>query len=113
MAYKNNNMSAPPRIIAEVPVTYGEMIEVLTKLGYSQEFDGKSNRYVNEKHESMVLLPVGAPEETLDKLYVAVASFRLYLQGVIKDEESLIHMIQKNRLKKSKKTANTKQKISA
>ncbi len=109
MNYKNNNMSAPPRIIAEVPVTYGEMIEVLTKLGYILEFDGKSNRYVNEKHDSMVLLPVGAPDEILDKVYVAVASFRLYLQGVIKEEESLIHMIQKNRLKKSKKTANIRQ----
>jgi hypothetical protein len=109
MSYNNINMSSPPRIIAEVPVTYGEMIAVLTKLGYSQEFDGKANRYVNEKHKSMVLLPVGAPEETLDKLYVAVASFRLYLQGVIKDEESIIHMIQKNRLRKRKKVADIRQ----
>ena len=87
------------------------MIEVLTKLGYRQEFDGKSNRYINEKYESMVLLPVGAPDETLDKLYVAIASFRLYLQGVIKNEESLIHTIQKNRLKKSKKTTKMEQQV--
>jgi hypothetical protein len=102
-------MSTPPRIIAEVPVTYGEMIEILTKLGYSQEFDGKANRYVNEKHKSMVLLPVGAPNDILDKLHVAIASYRLYMQGVIKEEESLIHMIQKNRLKKGKKAANNRQ----
>jgi hypothetical protein len=113
MSSKNINMSSPPRIIAEVPVTYSEMIEVLTKLGYHQEFDGKVNRYVNEKHDSMVLLPVGAPNETLDKLHVAVASFRLYLQGIIKEEESLIYMIQKNRLKKNKKTADTKQPVAA
>jgi hypothetical protein len=98
-------MSTPPRIIAEVPVTYGEMIEVLTKLGYSQEFDGKSNRYVNEKYKSMILLPVGSPDDILDKLYVAIASYRFYMQGVIKSEESIIHLIQKNRLKKAKKTA--------
>jgi hypothetical protein len=109
MSYKSINMSSPPRIIAEVPVTYGEMIEVLTKLGYSQEFDGKANRYVNEKHNSMVLLPVGAPDEILDKLHVAIASFRLYLQGVIKEEESIIQMIQKNRVKRSKKATNNRQ----
>ena len=102
-------MSTPPRIIAEVPVTYGEMIEVLTKLGYTQEFDGKSNQYVNEKHKSRVLLPVGSPDEILDKLYVAIASYRLYMQGVIKQEESIIHMIQKNREKKSKKQAKSRQ----
>lgn len=108
MNYKNNVMSTPPRIISEIPVTYGEMIEVLTKLGYSQESDGKGNRYVNDKHKSMVLLPIGAPDEILDKLYVAIASYRLYMQGVIKEEESLIYMIQKNRLKKRKKGANSK-----
>jgi hypothetical protein len=102
-------MSTPPRIIAEVPVTYGEMIEVLAKLGYSQEFDGKNNRYVNEQYKSVVLLPVRSLSEILEKVYVAIASNHLYMQGVIKQEESLIYMIQKNRLKKSKKVANSKQ----
>ena len=106
-------MSTTPRIISEVPVTYGEMIEVLTKLGYHQEFDGKSNRYVNEKYDSYVLLSTKLPEQILEKAYVALYSSHLYLQGVIKDEESLIHMIQKNRLKKSKKTTNTKQQVTA
>ena len=95
-------MSTIPRIISEVSVTYGEMIEVLTKLGYSQEFDGKNNRYVNEKHKSVVLLPVRSLDEILEKVYVAIASSHLYLQGVIKNEESLIHTIQKNRLKNRK-----------
>jgi hypothetical protein len=102
-------MSTTPRIISEVPVTYGEMIEVLTKLGYHQEFDGKNNRYVNEKHDSYVLLSVKSPEVILEKVYVAVYSSLLYGQGIIKEEESLIYMIQKNRLKKNKKTANLRQ----
>ena len=104
-------MSTTPKIISEVPVTYSEMIEVLTKLGYHQEFDGKNNRYVNEKHDSFVLLSVKSPEAILEKAYVAVYSSHLYLQGVIKDEESLIHMIQKNRLKKNKKAANTQPQV--
>jgi hypothetical protein len=98
-------MTTPPRIFVEVPVTYGEMIEVLTKLGYHQEFDGKNNRYVNDTHNSFVLLPVRPLDEILEKIYVAVTSSRLYLQGVIKEEENLIRMIQKNRLKKSAKSA--------
>ncbi len=102
-------MRPVPSIFVEVPVTYGEMIEVLTKLGYHQEFDGKNNRYVNEKLGSFVLLPVKPSDEILEKAYVAAYSSRLYLQGVIKDEESLIHKIQKNRLKKSKKVAHSKE----
>ena len=61
-------MSTTPRIISEVPVTYGEMIEVLTKLGYHQEFDGKNNRYVNEKYDSYVLLSTKLPEQILEIL---------------------------------------------
>ena len=34
-------MTTTPRIFIDVPVTYREMIEVLTKLGYHPEFDGK------------------------------------------------------------------------
>lgn len=106
-------MKPVPRIFVEVPVTYGEMIEVLTKLGYHQEFDGKSNRYVNDKFDSFVLLPVCPSDDILERAYVAVYSSRLYLQGVIKEEESLIHMIQKNRLKKNKKEAHSKQQVMA
>ena len=110
MNYKNNsNISTPPKIISEVPITYGEMVEVLTKLGYSQEFDGKNNRYVNVKYQSILLLPVRPLDEILEKIYVSIASNHLYMQGVIKEEESLIHMIQKNRLKKGKKQANSGQ----
>ena len=102
-------MRPVPKIFVEVPVTYGEMIEVLTKLGYHQEFDGKNNRYVHEKEDSFLLLPVNSPDEILERAYVAVYSSRLYLQGIIKQEESLIHMIQKNREKTSKKQAKNRQ----
>jgi predicted RNA binding protein YcfA (HicA-like mRNA interferase family) len=97
-------MTTPPRIYIEVPVTYAEMSQVLTKLGYHQEFDGKHNRYTNEKHKSIVILPVRPLDEIVERIDVAAASYRLYLQGVIKEEENLIRMIQKNRLKKNKKS---------
>ena len=98
-------MSTPPRIIVEVPVTYGEMIEVLTKLGYRQELYGKGYRYINDKHDSYVLLRAASPDEMLEKAFAAAYSSLLYGQGIIKTEESLIHKIQKNRLRKAKKTA--------
>ena len=99
----------PPRIFLEVSVTYGEIIEVLTKLGYRLEFDGKNNNFVNDKYDSSVLLPVRPLDETFEKAYLAAYSSRLYLQGVIKEEESLVWMIQKNRLKKQKKSAKSKE----
>jgi predicted RNA binding protein YcfA (HicA-like mRNA interferase family) len=102
-------MTTPPRIYIDVPVTFGEMIQVLTKLGYHQEFDGKHNRFVNEKYKSMVILPVSPLDETVQRIDVAAASYRLFLQGVIKEEENLIRMIQKNRLKKSKNDAQIEQ----
>jgi predicted RNA binding protein YcfA (HicA-like mRNA interferase family) len=96
----------PPRIYIEVPITYREMIEVLTKLGYHPEFDGKHNRYVNTKYKSMVIMPVDNLDETMERIDVAITSYRLYLQGVIKEEENLIRKIQKNRLKKSMPVSN-------
>jgi hypothetical protein len=97
------------RIFLDVPVTYGEMIEVLTKLGYRQEFDGKGYRYINDKHDSYVLLRAASPDEMLEKAFAAAYSSLLYGQGIIKEEESLIHKIQKNRLKKSKKAESSRQ----
>lgn len=101
--------TTPPRIFLEVPVTYGEIIEVLTKLGYRQETDGKNNNFINEIHDSSVLLPVRPLDEMLEKAYLVAYSSRLYRQGVIKEEESLVLMIQKNRLKKEKKSAKSKE----
>ena len=102
-------MTSPPNLFVEVSVTYGEMIEVLTKLGYHQEFDGKNNRFINETHKSFVVLPVRPLDETLERMYVAAYSSRLYLQGIIKNEESLVRAIMKNRSKKSKKVSNPAQ----
>jgi hypothetical protein len=100
-------MTPPPsRIYIEVPVTFREMIEVLTKLGYHPEFDGKHNRYINEKYKSIVIMPVDNLDETMERIDAAIYSRRLYMQGVIKEEENLIRKIQKNRLKKSKKVVN-------
>ena len=102
-------MSTSSSNSAKISVTYGEMIEVLEKLGYHPEFDGKHNRYINEKYNSYVVLAVRPLDDTFEKAFFDTYAYRLYMQGVIKEENSLAFMIEKNRLKKSKKTTNQAQ----
>ena len=101
-----NIMSTSPRTFPKSSVTYGEMIGILEKLGYHQELDGMHNRYINEKYNSYVILTVRPPDDTLERVLLDTYSYRLYMQGVIKEEDSIVRMIQKNRLKKSKKVSN-------
>ena len=93
----------------KVSVTYGEMIEVLEKLGYHPEFDGKHNRYINEKYNSWVTLAIRPNDDAFSRLIFDAYSYQLYMQGVIKEENSLLLMIEKNRLKKSKKNTKSEQ----
>ena len=93
----------------KVSVTYGEMIEVLEKLGYHPEFDGKHNRYINEKYDSWVTLAIRPNDDALDRMIFDTYSRRLYYQGVIKEENTLMLMIEKNRLKKTKKSTKVEQ----
>ena len=102
-------MSIKPRTFVKSTVSYGEMIEVLEKLGYRQEIEGDNNRLVNKEHNSIVLLAVCSPNEMLEKVYLETYSRRLYNQGVIEHEDGILRLIEKNRLKKNKKIANKEQ----
>ena len=95
--------------VAKIFVTYGEMIEVLEKLGYHPEFDGKHNRYINAKYDSWVTLAIRPNDDALDRMLFDTYSRRLYMQGVIKEENTLMLMIEKNRLKKTKKSTKVEQ----
>jgi hypothetical protein len=95
-------MTTPPSIYKEIPITYGEMIEVLIKLGYHKEPDGKNNRFINDAYKSMVILPNKEDNSIVELIHVESYSYRLFLQGVLKAEEDLIKMVQKNRVKKNK-----------
>ena len=80
-------MGTSPRTFKKSSVTYGEMIEVLEQLGYHQKFDGKHNRYINEEHNSIVVLPIRPPQEMYEKVYLENDSYLLYMQGVIEKED--------------------------
>ena len=102
-------MSIKSKTFAKSSVTYGEMIEALEKLGFRQEFDGKYYRYINDEHNSIILVPVCSPDELVEKVYLETDSRKLYNQGVVEEEDGIMRLIQKNRLKKIKKIANTEQ----
>ena len=98
-----------PRTFSKSTVTYGEVIEVLEKLGYRPKFDGKHYRYINMEHNSIVIIPVCLPDELVENVYLETDSRRLYNQGVIEHEDGILRLIEKNRSKKNKKIANKEQ----
>ena len=99
-------MATSPRTFKKSSVTYGEVIDVLKNLGYHLESDDKDHRFTNIEHNSIVVLPVCPSDEMLEYFYLETYSRRLYLQGVIEKEDGIQRIIEKNRLKKRKKTVN-------
>jgi hypothetical protein len=98
-------MTTPSKIFVEVSVTNNEFIKVLTQLGYRSEFTEERYRFVNDKHDSVVVLPANPLDEPVQRIYVANYSYQLFMQGIIKDEESLIRKVQQNRLKSKRLSA--------
>jgi hypothetical protein len=99
-------MSTPSKIFVEVSVTNSEFIKVLTQLGYRSEFTEERYRFVNDKYDSVVVIPANPLDEPVQRIYVANYSYQLYMQGVIKDEESLVKKVQQNRLKSKRASSN-------
>ena len=88
-------------LIDEVTVSNSELIKVLIQLGYRDESTDLKYRFVNDTHRSIVELPLRSLEEAVRKVDLDIYSYRLYMQGVIKQEENLIKKVQKNRLSKT------------
>jgi predicted RNA binding protein YcfA (HicA-like mRNA interferase family) len=99
-------MTTPSKIFVEVSVTNNEFIKVLTQLGYRSELTEERYCFVNDKYDSIVVVPAHPLDEPVQRIYVANYSYQLYMQGVIKDEESLVKMVQKNRAKTSRMASN-------
>jgi hypothetical protein len=99
-------MTTPSKIFVEVSITNNEFIKVLKQLGYRSELTEERYRFVNDKHDSIVVIPANPLDESVQRIYVANYSYQLYMQGVIKDEESLVKMVQRNRAKTSRMATN-------
>ena len=92
-------MKKAPSILKEVFVTYGEITSVLTQLGYRNESNEERYHFVNDKYKSMVDLPPYSLEDVVKHQFLAIYSYQLFMQGVIKDEESLVKKVLQNRVK--------------
>jgi hypothetical protein len=93
-------MRTPLRLIDEVTITNIELIKALIELNYRDESTDKKYRFVNDEYNSIVELPLLPLEDAVRKVDLDIYSYRLYMQGVIKQEENLIRKVQKNRSRK-------------
>ena len=98
-------MTSPSKIFVEVSVTNQELMKVLMQIGFRNESSEEDYRFVNDKYNSIVVLPVRPLDEAVQRMYLASYSYQLYLQGVIGDEENLVKKVLQNRTKRSSKKA--------
>jgi hypothetical protein len=77
-------------------------MNVLIQLGYQDKSTEKKYRFVNDKYNSIVDLPLLPLDEAVRKVDLAIYSYQLYMQGVIREEENLIKKVLQNRSKRKK-----------
>lgn len=89
-------------VYKEIMPTYQEVAQALMQLGYKEQTNTAFFLFVNEEHQSEVKLPYQPYETPFMKANLAGFSYLLYMQGVIKDQNKLAKMIEKNRLMATK-----------
>lgn len=95
-------MKRAPEIVRDAIVTNNELIKVLTQMGFRNESTEERYRFVNDKYNSIVHLPPRPLDEVVKNQFLAIYSYQLYMQGVIRDEENLVKKVLQNREKKKK-----------
>jgi hypothetical protein len=84
-------------VYKEMDVTYGEMAQALTQLGFKDESTSELFLFVREARKVEVRLPY-RPEDTLfAKINTLGFSNILFMQGIIKHPDNLVKMIEKKR----------------
>ena len=93
------------KVYKEMTITYGELAQALTELGYTNESDSDHFRYVHKKRASVILLKANAANRVLFKAIISAFSYQLYMQGVIEEQDDLAKLVEKNRLANSAQIA--------
>ena len=93
------------RVYKEMTITYGELAQALTELGFRNESDSDHFRYAHKKYASVILLKANPPNRELFKAIISAFSYQLYMQGVIEDYDDLAKLVEKNRLTNSAQIA--------
>ena len=86
------------KVYKEMAITYGELAQALTQLGYKNESDVDHFRYVNKKHDSVISLRANSSNRTLFKAIISGFAYQLSMQGVIEDDDDLAKLVEKNRM---------------
>jgi hypothetical protein len=91
-------------VYKELAVTYGEVAQALTQLGFQDESDNDYFKFVNKAFASEILLPARPLDTLFVKANTVGFSNLLFMQGIIKEPDKLVKLIEKNRAPaKSKK----------
>ena len=90
-------------VYKEAEVTYGEVAEALTQLGFRDESTQEYFLFSHEKSE--IRLPFRATDALFAKINTLGFSNILFMQGIIKHPDNLVKMIEKNRLAKKRPKA--------
>ena len=91
-------------VYKEMDVTYGEMAQALSQLGFKDESTPDLFLFVREPKKQEVRLPYRPADTLFAKINTLGFSNILFMQGIIKHPDNLVKMIEKNRLPiKSKK----------
>jgi signal recognition particle subunit SEC65 len=85
------------RVYKEMSITYGELSQALTELGFSNESDAEHFRYVHKKYASVILLKANPSNRALFKAIISGFSYQLFMQGVIEEYDDLAKLVEKNR----------------
>jgi hypothetical protein len=93
-----NNYNLATHVYKEMEVTYGEIAQALKQLGYQDESTAQNFRFINEAYKSEFLLPARPLESKFVKANTVSFSNLLFMQGVVKNPDKLVKIIEKNRL---------------
>lgn len=98
-----NNYNLATHVYKEMEVTYGEIAQALKQLGYQDESTTQHFRFVNDAFKSELLLPAKPLDAKFVKANTVSFSNLLFMQGVFKNPNKLVKLIEKNRLLASQK----------
>ena len=89
-------------VYKEMDVTYGEVAEALTQLGFKDESNSEYFLFSSEALKSEVRLPYRALDALFAKINTLGFSNILFMQGIIKHPDNLVKLIEKNRVVKKR-----------
>jgi hypothetical protein len=84
-------------VYKEMDVTYGEMAQALTQLGFKDESTSELFLFVREARKVEVRLPYRPDDTLFAKINTLGFSNILFMQGIIKHPDNLVKMIEKKR----------------